>query len=59
MPVNPPLLILWDTDHTLVTIKGVSRDIYALALEQVVGRPMEHLADMTGRTEKAIIRETL
>lgn len=59
MPENPPLLILWDIDHTLVSIKGVSRDIYARAFEHVVGRPMEHLADMTGRTEEAIIRETL
>lgn len=59
MPENPPLLVLWDIDHTLVSIKGVSRDIYARAFEQVIGRPMEHLADMTGRTEEAIIRETL
>lgn len=59
MANDTPLLILWDIDHTLVSIKGVSRDIYAYAFEQVIGRQMEHLADMTGRTEKAIITETL
>ncbi|MFL6116200.1 MAG: HAD family hydrolase [Catenulispora sp.] len=59
MATHTPLLILWDIDHTLVSIKGVSRDIYARAFEQVTGRQMEHLADMTGRTEKAIITETL
>lgn len=59
MSNHTPLLILWDIDHTLLSIKGVSRDIYARAFEQVTGRQMEHLADMTGRTEKAIIRETL
>lgn len=59
MATQIPLLILWDIDHTLVSIRGVSRDIYAEAFEQVIGRPMEHLADMTGRTEEAIIRETL
>jgi len=59
MATHTPLLILWDIDHTLVSIKGVSRDIYARAFEQVTGRQMERLADMTGRTEKAIITETL
>jgi phosphoglycolate phosphatase-like HAD superfamily hydrolase len=54
-----PQLVLWDIDHTLVSIKGVSRDIYARAFEQVIGRPMERLADMTGRTEQAIITDTL
>jgi len=54
-----PQLVLWDIDHTLVTIQGVSHDIYARAFEQVVGRRMEYLADMTGRTEQAIITDTL
>ncbi|WP_322761554.1 HAD hydrolase-like protein [Frankia sp. Cr2] len=54
-----PALILWDIDHTLVEIKGVSREIYAQAFQLVTGRPMRELADMTGRTERAIIIETL
>lgn len=42
-----------------MSIRGASRDIYARVFEQVVGRQMEQLADMTGRTEEAIIRKTL
>ncbi|WP_322780106.1 HAD family hydrolase [Frankia sp. Cas4] len=57
--MTAPALILWDVDHTLLEIKGVSREIYARAFQLVTGRPMEQLADMTGRTERAIIIETL
>jgi phosphoglycolate phosphatase-like HAD superfamily hydrolase len=59
MPAAPPLLILWDIDHTLVSIAGVGREIYARVFEQITGRPLVHLADMAGRTEQAIVRETL
>lgn len=59
MPTTLPLLVLWDIDHTLVSTAGVSREIYELAFERVVGRPLVHLADMAGRTERAITRETL
>lgn len=54
-----PALILWDIDHTLLEISGVSREIYARAFQLVAGRPMRELANMTGRTERAIIIETL
>ncbi len=54
-----PALILWDVDHTLLEISGVSREIYTRAFQLVTGRPMGELADMTGRTERAIIIETL
>jgi len=59
MPAAPPLLVLWDIDHTLVNIAGFGREIYAQAFERVTGRPLVHLADMAGRTEQAIIAETL
>lgn len=52
-------LILWDVDHTLVSIGGVSRVIYEHAFKSVIGRPLGRLASMTGRTERAIITETL
>ncbi|WP_194906252.1 hypothetical protein [Catenulispora rubra] len=51
MAPHTPILILWDIDHTLVSISGVSRETYTRAFEQVIGRQMEHLADMTGRTQ--------
>jgi phosphoglycolate phosphatase-like HAD superfamily hydrolase len=54
-----PLLILWDIDHTLVSITGIGREVYARAFLQVTGRPLVHLADMAGRTEEAIVTETL
>jgi phosphoglycolate phosphatase len=59
MPEAVPLLILWDIDHTLVTITGVGQEIYARAFTQVIGRPLRHLPDMAGRTEQAIVREAL
>ena len=54
-----PSLILWDIDHTLVRIAGVSREIYAEAFRLVTGQPLRELADMAGRTERAIIVDTL
>lgn len=59
MPDAPPLLILWDIDHTLVSLVGIGREIYGRVFEQITGRPLVHLADMAGRTEQAILRETL
>ena len=56
---HQPALILWDIDHTLVTIGEVSREIYELAFEEVLGQPLRELADMMGRTERAILAETL
>lgn len=53
------VLILWDIDHTLLTIGKISREIYEMAFQEVVGRPLRELADMAGRTEQAIIVETL
>ncbi|MFI0940433.1 HAD family hydrolase [Streptomyces sp. NPDC021020] len=53
-------LVLWDVDHTLVSIgDGFSRAVYAEAFERVTGRPLGPLADMAGRTDRAITAETL
>ncbi|WP_078856967.1 HAD hydrolase-like protein [Streptomyces sp. NBRC 109706] len=52
-------LVLWDVDHTLVSISGVSRAIYEKAFESTIGYPLDRLASMAGRTENAIIVETL
>ncbi|WP_217201800.1 HAD family hydrolase [Streptomyces buecherae] len=59
MKQTDPALVLWDVDHTLVSIGGVSRSIYERAFSSVIGRPLRGLASMTGRTERAIITETL
>ncbi|BBA96048.1 putative hydrolase [Actinacidiphila reveromycinica] len=53
-------LVLWDVDHTLVSIGGgVSRSIYERAFQRVTGEPLGELADMSGRTDQAIMVETL
>lgn len=52
-------LVLWDIDHTLITIGGLSHDIYAGAFKTTTGQVMQQLADMTGRTERAIAADTL
>jgi phosphoglycolate phosphatase-like HAD superfamily hydrolase len=52
-------LVLWDVDHTLVSIRGLSAEIYAVVFHEVTGRSLEHLASMAGKTERAIISETL
>jgi phosphoglycolate phosphatase len=54
-----PPLVLWDIDHTLVRIVGIGREIYASVFAQLTGRTLGRLADMAGRTEQAIIAETL
>ena len=52
-------LVLWDIDHTLIDAGGTSREIYARAFQRVTGRTLERMADMAGRTEWAIMAETL
>ncbi|MFI0350941.1 HAD family hydrolase [Actinomadura sp. 9N407] len=53
------ILVLWDIDHTLVSVGGLSGEIYKVTFERVTGRRMKRLADMAGRTDRAITAETL
>jgi phosphoglycolate phosphatase len=53
------LLVLWDLDHTLLEVRNISRKAYVAGFERVTGARFEHLPDMTGRTDRAIIAETL
>jgi phosphoglycolate phosphatase len=53
------LLVLWDIDHTLVDTGGVGREIYQEAFERVIGQPMKQQANVSGRTEPDIFRDTL
>lgn len=52
-------LILWDVDRTLLSIGPVSQEIYSFAFEQVTGVKPVEIAPMAGRTERAIITDTL
>jgi phosphoglycolate phosphatase-like HAD superfamily hydrolase len=52
-------LVLWDVDHTLISMAGLSRRLYAAAFAKATGRALERMAPMAGRTERAIAAETL
>lgn len=53
-----PELVLWDVDHTLMATRGLGRELWAEAFKQVTGVTMREQADVTGSTERVILRET-
>jgi phosphoglycolate phosphatase-like HAD superfamily hydrolase len=53
------LLVLWDLDGTLLNAGGVGAELYRVVFLQLFGRPLEAFAPMAGRTDRAIILETL
>jgi phosphoglycolate phosphatase len=52
-------LVLWDIDHTLIETRGVGYELFGKAFLAVTGRPMKQQAELTGRTEPDIFRDTL
>jgi len=53
------LLVLWDVDGTLLNAGGVGAELYSVVFQQLFGRSLEVMAPMAGRTDRAIILETL
>jgi phosphoglycolate phosphatase len=53
------LLVLWDIDFTLLNAGGVGRAVYVSVFRDLFGRDPEAVAPMAGRTERAIILDTL
>jgi phosphoglycolate phosphatase-like HAD superfamily hydrolase len=53
------VLVLWDIDGTLLNAGGVGRDLYDRVFTQLFGRSLAACAPMAGRTDRAIILETL
>ncbi len=53
------LLVLWDVDGTLLNAGGVGGELYEIVFSSMFGRPCEELAPMAGRTDRAIILDTL
>jgi phosphoglycolate phosphatase len=51
--------VLWDVDGTLLNAGGVGTDLYNVVFLQLFGRSLEAFAPMAGRTDRAIILETL
>ena len=52
-------LVLWDVDHTLINAGGWSSQLYGLVFAELFGRELPQVAPMAGRTDRAIIVETL
>lgn len=57
--VSPELLVLWDVDHTLLNAGGLSSHLYGVVFAELFGRELAQVAPMAGRTDRAIIVETL
>ena len=51
--------MLWDIDYTLLNAGGVGRVVYDSVFRDMFGRGPVALAPMAGRTERAIIGDTL
>ena len=57
--MSDDVLVLWDIDGTLLNAGGVGRDLYGDVFLQLFGRPLTAHLPMSGRTDRAIILETL
>jgi phosphoglycolate phosphatase-like HAD superfamily hydrolase len=55
----PGYLVLWDVDHTLIDAGGVSPQLYGVVFAGLFGRELPAVAPMAGRTDRAIIADTL
>src|SRR6516162_3640212 len=53
------LLVLWDIDFTLIGASGVGLRLYETAFRDMFGRELPGYAPMAGRTDRAIIIDTL
>jgi phosphoglycolate phosphatase len=53
------LLVLWDVDYTLVSADGLGTRLYEVVFREMFGRELAVVAPKAGRTDRAIIGETL
>jgi phosphoglycolate phosphatase len=53
------LLVLWDIDFTLIGASGVGQRLYGMVFQDMFGRELPGIAPMAGRTDRAIILDTL
>jgi phosphoglycolate phosphatase-like HAD superfamily hydrolase len=51
--------VLWDIDYTLINAGGFSRNLYGAVFAELFGRELPAVAPMAGRTDRAIIADTL
>ncbi|HEV2371681.1 MAG TPA: haloacid dehalogenase-like hydrolase [Streptosporangiaceae bacterium] len=52
------VLVLWDVDYTLMQSGPIGFELYGDAFTRVTGQPLSHTAQMAGRTELAIFRDS-
>ena len=52
-------LVLWDIDYTLINAGGLSQNLYGVVFAELFGRELPAVAPMAGRTDRAIILDTL
>jgi phosphoglycolate phosphatase-like HAD superfamily hydrolase len=53
------LLVLWDVDYTLVSAGGLGTRLYEVVFLEMFGRDLPAVAPKAGRTDRAIIADTL
>ena len=53
------LLVLWDVDYTLVNADGLGTRLYEVVFREMFGRELTAVAPKAGRTDRAIILDTL
>lgn len=53
------LLVLWDIDFTLINAGGVGTRLYRMVFRDMFGTELPAAADMAGRTDRAIVIDTL
>ncbi len=51
--------MLWDVDGTLLDAGGVGNDLYDMVFRSMFGRPCATIPAMAGRTDRALILDTL
>jgi phosphoglycolate phosphatase len=53
------LLVLWDVDYTLLNAAGLGNSLYETVFRDLFGRELTAVAPKAGRTDRAILLDTL
>jgi phosphoglycolate phosphatase len=53
------LLVLWDVDYTLLSAVGLGNRLYRAVFKDMFGRDLTAIAPKAGRTDRAILLDTL
>jgi phosphoglycolate phosphatase-like HAD superfamily hydrolase len=53
------LLVLWDVDYTLLSAGGLGNSLYQAVFREMFGRELTAVAPKAGRTDRAIMLDTL